>query len=1826
MKKICLAFFTLSLFSLILAVTTTPAQVTVHSFKVLSQHSDYVDVEFTLPQYKVENEVIENITYQHYSIESGTTSIEPGMPEFPIFSTMIAVPYKGNVRLEVLSQKSTFISNQVPYPCQYQLETQQSPKTFLKDTEYYQTGSQYPTKTINISNPQVIRDFRVVSLMVSPFSYNAKNRDVQVQETMTMRIHFLPGQGENEMTPPIQYSRSFENIYQSMILNYENMRDTTTPLQPRTVLIIYPNSNDTNYMTALNNFAAWKAQKGFEIHLASTTQTGTTNTSIKTYIQNAYNTWENKPDFIILIGDVSGTYSIATWNESFSGNNAEGDYPYTHLSGGTGDYLGDAFIGRISISNIGDFQTILAKIYAYEKTPTLTNTAWYNHLLLVGDTTHSGISTIYTNKYIKEISFAHNPSYTYSELYEGNFSSLMTSALNQGSALFNYRGYINMSTWDPSTANLVNGNKLTHAIIITCATGNFGSSYDTATTEDFIRLGTASSLKGAITATGMCTSSTHTMLNNTLAGGIFDGIYSYDMHTMGEAILNGKLYLSKVFGVSNTVLCNTFAHWCNLMGDPTVEVYTKIPDTFNVTYPTSIPVGTNYLDVTVSNIDGIPVQNACVTLYQTTNLALAGYTDAQGKFSFQLPQTLTGTIILTTSKDNFAPDIHNIALNATGSLAFDSAAITDNNTGSSSGNGNGIAEAGETIDLLVHVKNSMDDLNVTVAGILTSNDPYVTISSSTSPFGQIQAGSSNVNEVPFTFHILQTMPDLHQARFEIALLDSQQHNYTVVFPVVFRNGNLQSQTITIADEANGILDPGETVSLLPMLHNSGSVSLTGISAVLHSLNSLVTVNDSLAYYGDIPAGDNVTCNLNSFNISARLQLVPGMIIPFELRLSNAEGYTQRANFNVPIGHVTLNDPLGPDEYGYLIYDMGDTSYPDCPQYNWIGIAPSEGGSGTLLALNDTGQGSSGSEGDATGAITTIGVNLPFSFSFYGQLYPNITVCSNGFIGMGTSSDGEFRNYRLPGALGPNPMIAAFWDDLQIPSSGGVYTYYDASQHYFVIEWYHAVNGCNELGVEETFQIILYDQSFYPTSLGDGQIKLQYKVVNNIDVGSSDYPPTFGNYATVGIKDFTGKRGLEYTFNNQYPTAAKTLNNLSALLITGPPIFHQEPHLLLNEMVIHDVDHNQVVEPGETIELGLRLTNMGESTASNINATLSTTDPYVTMINANSSYDPIAGETMGINRTYFEFQVASTCPNDHIITFTVDITANGNNWQRYTNVRVSKPQLVFLETYINDLLNGGNGNGKADPNENLKLILNISNPSLVDANNVNVSLTCTNSQIVIADSTFNDFTIPVQKTIQKAFDVYLPENLVPNTYLTFNYVINAQNALPVTGNFTVGVSTTGLSLDFEANNGGFISSAGWTWGIPTPLNAHSGTHLWATGLSGSNYPDMAHYELTSTPINIGENASLTFWHHFGFELNYDGGNVKVSTNNGQSFSLVTPTGGYTITSVSALSEPGFSGELSTWTQVTIPLSSYSNQQIIVKWTMGSDISLESVGWFIDDVQITGFITSTSMIAGQIEFPPSITSITDAIVSAGAFDVHPNPNGQYAMYLRNNTYPVSIYMPFCQTIPTQNVTLSPTNQMYDLNFNLNYLVGPTITGNIVNNLVHLNWNTPETTNTIQYYSLHRQRNADIFHTFAETPDSTFADSLTMNGQYLYYVTVHYAEGESAPSNLIQINAQDVGTNDHIVSVPVTKLFNNYPNPFNPDTHIAFSLNNAANVSLKIFNIRGQLVKTLADGKYNTGYHDLIWNGKNDQNKPVSSGVYFYRIVTPGYTDVKKAILLK
>jgi len=328
----------------------------------------------------------------------------------------------------------------------------------------------------------------------------------------------------------------------------------------------------------------------------------------------------------------------------------------------------------------------------------------------------------------------------------------------------------------------------------------------------------------------------------------------------------------------------------------------------------------------------------------------------------------------------------------------------------------------------------------------------------------------------------------------------------------------------IGGNNNGAPDPGETISILVYLINVGTQTATNISAILSTTNQYLTITQNSATYPDLnPMQTGVGSQPYMLNISSSCP--QGTFVSTTLTITAAGGYQHSSPINFIVGDP-MYEPTGPDAYGYYAYDIYDQNG---PTYNWVEVDPFAGGPGTALNITSDDQ--------------TFPLSLPFTFTYYGQDYAEISVCSNGWIAMGSTTDVDWSNSTIPNSDGPPAMIAPFWEDLSPQQPGGhVACYSDVSQHYYVIE-FDSVRQFSPTTARETFEVILHDPAYYPTPTGDGKILLQYKRVSD---------PTS---CTVGIEDATETIGLQYLYNTDYDQHAAPLGAEMAVLFmtaTGYP--------------------------------------------------------------------------------------------------------------------------------------------------------------------------------------------------------------------------------------------------------------------------------------------------------------------------------------------------------------------------------------------------------------------------------------------------------------------------------------------------------------------------------------------------------------------------------------------------------------------------------------------------------------------------------------------------
>jgi hypothetical protein len=185
---------------------------------------------------------------------------------------------------------------------------------------------------------------------------------------------------------------------------------------------------------------------------------------------------------------------------------------------------------------------------------------------------------------------------------------------------------------------------------------------------------------------------------------------------------------------------------------------------------------------------------------------------------------------------------------------------------------------------------------------------------------------------------------------------------------------------------------------------------------------------------------------------------------------------------------------------------------------------------------------------------------------------------------------------------------------------------------------------------------------------------------------------------------------------------------------------------------------------------------------------------------------------------------------------------------------------------------------------------------------------------------------------------------------------------------------------------------------------------------------------------------------------------------------------------------------------------------------------------------------------------------------------------------------------------------------------------LTGSAENDGVRLNWEFPYNAQFLAGFRVIRNGTNITGANPVPTNSLTYLDINPPGGELKYQIRAMYSSPASVsePSNTLTITF--LGATDDELPVLRTELRKNYPNPFNPETVINFSLKQENQVKLEIFNVKGELIKTLVNGVMPSGQHHIIWNGTNEIGKATASGIYFYKMETDDYQSVRKMILLK
>lgn len=262
-----------------------------------------------------------------------------------------------------------------------------------------------------------------------------------------------------------------------------------------------------------------------------------------------------------------------------------------------------------------------------------------------------------------------------------------------------------------------------------------------------------------------------------------------------------------------------------------------------------------------------------------------------------------------------------------------------------------------------------------------------------------------------------------------------------------------------------------------------------------------------------------------------------------------------------------------------------------------------------------------------------------------------------------------------------------------------------------------------------------------------------------------------------------------------------------------------------------------------------------------------------------------------------------------------------------------PNMDYYGLTFNEL--SGNGNGVAQAGETIRMYLTGKNNGTGDYTG-SASINSSDSYITIQSSTpqvvsvgpGDDDTVIV---VDAAIDGSCPS---PHTW-NFDLIFASGDQDNV--DFII-TDSPGFTDDIESGQGGWTHSGGNdNWHI-TEYRSHSPTHSWYCGIeSNHQYTNLNDASLISPYFVVTPDSSLTFWHRYSLETNYDYTYVEIDNNSGWWIIL-----------------DEFNGFMTSWSQETYPLSAYDGQTARLRFRFISDQSVVAEGWYVDDVMIPTII--------------------------------------------------------------------------------------------------------------------------------------------------------------------------------------------------------------------------------------------------------------------------------
>jgi len=504
-----------------------------------------------------------------------------GRPDLPVLRQDVEVPFGAWVSLEIVQAEYTDrpladLGLYPIYPLQPPVPKMPSAAEnapFQIDRDFYSHGSLYPATPAALGETYVVRGHRVQPVEVWPVAYDPSAGTVRLYASVTFRLVLSGSDIASTQALAERYaSPAFEARLSQQILNYNQSRPAVqfVPNTPVGYLIVVADA----YYDAMAPFVSLKQNRGFEVTMTKMSQIpgGESNTDIKAYIQNAYDTWPTPPSYVLLVGD---TNTVPTWTGPTIGTSTD---LYYGTMDGQNDWHPDMGRGRFPVRSTVQTTNMVDKYLAYAglsgQEPWVKKAAFPatcdNYAVAEG--THNYVINNYTLPNGYTGIFPNNPQPGGDKLYCVTYGAThqdLVNAFNDGRWAIIYSGHGSYSGWEMSfvpsdIVNLTSFGTFPFVASHACLSGDFGQ------TEVFGETWVLQQNKGALVYWGSSTYS-YWDEDDVLERGMFDSLYAPGLPhaNVTQMTDDGLARVEEAYPSSARYYRETY----NVLGDPAVKIF-----------------------------------------------------------------------------------------------------------------------------------------------------------------------------------------------------------------------------------------------------------------------------------------------------------------------------------------------------------------------------------------------------------------------------------------------------------------------------------------------------------------------------------------------------------------------------------------------------------------------------------------------------------------------------------------------------------------------------------------------------------------------------------------------------------------------------------------------------------------------------------------------------------------------------------------------------------------------------------------------------------------------------------------------------------------------------------------------------------------------------------------------------------------------------------------------------------------------------------------------------------------------------------------------------